>query len=85
MQTNCDNATNEVGTVSTTHKARASMSEHFKEAWAFGHPGILWSTMEHHAALPLVIGRQVCDILHPGQWSDIVASHQGMHLVQRVA
>ena len=28
---------------------------------------------------------QVCDILQPGQWSDIVASHQGLHLVQRVA
>ena len=36
-----------VNTVITTHKARASMSEHFKEAWASGHPGILWSTMEH--------------------------------------
>jgi len=29
--------------------------------------------------------KEVCDILQPGQWSDIMASHQGLHLVQRVA
>ncbi|CAL1142848.1 unnamed protein product, partial [Cladocopium goreaui] len=52
-----------------------------KGALACGDLG--WVTPEARASMSEHF-KEVCDVLHPGQWSDIVASHQGMHLVQRV-
>eukprot|EP00931_Biecheleriopsis_adriatica_P020396 TRINITY_DN13646_c0_g1_i1.p1 TRINITY_DN13646_c0_g1~~TRINITY_DN13646_c0_g1_i1.p1 ORF type:complete len:476 (+),score=101.21 TRINITY_DN13646_c0_g1_i1:103-1530(+) len=43
-----------------------------------------WLTQEARAAMSDSF-REVCDVLKPGQWSDIVASSKGLHLVQRVA
>ncbi|CAE7238253.1 PIN1 [Symbiodinium natans] len=53
-----------------------------KGALACGDLG--WVAPEARAAMSEHF-KEVCDILQPGQWSDIVASHQGLHLVQRVA
>eukprot|EP00931_Biecheleriopsis_adriatica_P046236 TRINITY_DN26539_c0_g1_i1.p1 TRINITY_DN26539_c0_g1~~TRINITY_DN26539_c0_g1_i1.p1 ORF type:complete len:497 (-),score=116.00 TRINITY_DN26539_c0_g1_i1:169-1659(-) len=53
-----------------------------KGALACGDLG--WVTQEARATMSESF-REACDILHPGQWSDIVASHQGLHLVQRIA
>eukprot|EP00441_Pelagodinium_beii_P003214 CAMPEP_0197680102 /NCGR_PEP_ID=MMETSP1338-20131121/92769_1 /TAXON_ID=43686 ORGANISM="Pelagodinium beii, Strain RCC1491" /NCGR_SAMPLE_ID=MMETSP1338 /ASSEMBLY_ACC=CAM_ASM_000754 /LENGTH=449 /DNA_ID=CAMNT_0043261241 /DNA_START=9 /DNA_END=1355 /DNA_ORIENTATION=+ len=41
-----------------------------------------WLTQEDRAKMGGNFG-EVCDILQPGSWSDICASKQGVHLVQR--
>lgn len=43
-----------------------------------------WLSAEARAAMGEQF-KEVVDILLPGQWSDIVASSQGLHLVQRIA
>lgn len=43
-----------------------------------------WVTQEARLAMGENF-KEVIDILQPGQWSDIVLSNQGVHLVQRIA